>query len=54
MYWLLIGEYNVTVVEAYDFDDLQRLSNSDLYHTVIKLDEEKLRKIKCSIEQFGI
>lgn len=51
MYWLLIGEYYVKAVEAEDFDDLQRLSNSDLYHTAIKLNGERLQELKESIDE---
>lgn len=46
IHWLLVGMYNTDIVEADDFDDLQRLADSELYHTVVKLSDESIRKIK--------
>lgn len=51
MYWLLIGEYTIDVVEADDFDDLQRRADSDYYDTVIRLSEDKLKKLKEQIDE---
>lgn len=46
IHWLLVGMDNTDIVEADDFDDLQRLVDSELYHTVVKLNDESIRKIK--------
>lgn len=51
MYWILIGDYSAHIVEAEDFDDLQRASDSDRYHTVVRLDAEAIKDIKEDIDR---